>query len=427
MSLLGDMTLSRTSRRNRTAALLGAAALVTAALIPASAVPAAAGTGHWHRYGHRHGHDHGQDCVASPKPAHGPGRQILDIANAAKRQYGLNSVILKVTRGRKNLLTTALGESMTGIRATTDMHFRTGSVGIAYMATIMLQLAERGVIDIDDPVYPLLPKVLQVKGANKITLRMLGNSTSGLHDYVIDPAFATEVEAHPFRFWTENDVLAYPFHHDLWYAPGTNWSYSHANFVLEGEALEKITGVPLAKLVRQRILEPLDLDNTFINAKPPIPYPVHAFTSERGTYEESTFWNPSWTTAHGAILTQNICDLATSARAIGSGQLLSPAWFRFQLDPGTVGLGDPSKCPPGICRLNTKAKHYGFGVQVINTWVVQNPSFSGYFAIQAYLPSQDLSIAVSTTDGPSTTPNVNYAQTIASDIAAYLAPRYPLN
>ncbi|MEY9933639.1 D-alanyl-D-alanine carboxypeptidase [Catenulispora sp. GP43] len=411
----------RTLRKTRTAALLGAAAVIAAALVPAASVPARAGTGTGPGGGHE------RACPSSPEPARGPGLRIQDIAKADKQKYGLNSVILKVTRGRQNLLTSALGESMTGIPADTGMQFRTGSVGIAYMATILLQLAQQGVVDIDAPAARYVPKILQVKGADKITLRMLGNSTSGLHDYVVDPDFATEVEAHPFRYWTEDDVLAYPFHHDLWYAPGTNWSYSHANFVLEGEALEKITGVPLDQLLKKRVLEPLGLNNTFINAKPPIPDPVHAFTSERGTYEESTFWNPSWTTAHGAILTQNVCDLATSARAIGSGQLLSPAWFQFQLNPGTVGLGDPSKCPPGICRLNTEAAHYGFGVQVINTWVVQNPSFSGYFAIQAYLPSQDLSIAVSTTDGPSTTPNTNYAQTVATDIAAALAPQYPLS
>lgn len=405
------MVLTPNPRKRRRAALFGAAALV-AALLPAA--PASATDGGWHRPG----------CAASPTPTYGPALKILDIAEKAKAQYGLNSVILKVTRGRHEILTAALGESMTGIPADTDMQFRTGSVGIAYMGIILLQLAEEGVVNIDDPISRWLP---QVPHSNEITLRMLGNSTSGLHDYVIDPVFNAELEARPFKYWTEDELLAFPFSHTLWYAPGTNWSYSHANFVLLGQALSKITGKPLDELLQERVLDPLHLDSTFINSKPPIPYPVHAFTSERGTYEESTYWNPSWTTAHGAILTQNICDLATSARAVGAGTLLSPAAYRFQLDPGTVGLGNPDACPPGICRLNTEAAHYGFGIQVINTWIVQNPSFSGYFAIQAYLPSQQLSIAVNTTDGPAATPNTNYAQTIADSIAAYLAPGYPLS
>jgi len=404
------MTPPRTTRRSRAVTLLGAAALI-AALVPATAAPAMAGAGDRH------------SCQSTRGPLTGDALAVHDIAAAAKEQYGLNSVIVKVTRGRRDLLTSAMGESMTGVPADTDMRFRTGSVGIAYMGIVLLQLAAEGKVDIDDPVSRW---VSGVPHGDQITLRMLAASTSGLHDYVTDPAFLAELEAHPFKFWTEDELLAFPYSHDLWYSPGTNWSYSHANFVLEGQALEKITGEPLDRLLERRILQPLHLADTAIDAKPPITDPVHAFTSERGDYEESTYWNPSWTTAHGAIITQDICDLATSARAVGTGALLSPAWFRFQLDPGTVGVGDPNACPPGVCRLNTEALHFGFGVQVVNTWVVQNPSFSGYFAVQAYLPSQDLSIAVSTTDGPTTVPNTSYAETIATNIAAHLAPEYPL-
>lgn len=410
------MVLTRIPRKRRSAALLAAAAL-SAAFVPAAPASATATAAALHAAGH------GGGCVASPAPTGGPALKILDIAAKAKQQYGLNSVILKVTEGRRDLLTAALGQSMTGVPADTRMHFRTGSVGIAYLGIILLQLAEEGVVNVDDPLSRWLP---QVPHSDQITLRMLGDSTSGLHDYVSDPVFVSELEARPFTYWTEPELLAFPFSHTLWYTPGTNWSYSHANFVLLGEALAKITGKPLGELLRERILEPLHLGNTFINAGPSIPDPVHAFTSERGTYEESTYWNPSWTTAHGAILTQDICDLAVSARAVGSGELLSPASYRFELNPGTVGLGNPAACPPGVCRLNTEAAHYGLGVQVINGWIVQNPSFFGYFAIQAYLPSQHLSIAVDTTDGPAATPGTNYAQTIAASIAAYLAPGHPL-
>ena len=68
---------------------------------------------------------------------------------------------------------------------------------------------------------------------------------------------------------------------------------------------------------------------------PEIPRPVlHAFSSERrealripaGTpyYEESTFWNPSWTITHGAVQTTDIYDLEATAAGLGSGRLLSP-------------------------------------------------------------------------------------------------------
>jgi hypothetical protein len=81
-----------------------------------------------------------------------------------------------------------------------------------------------------------------------------------------------------------------------------------------------------------------------------IPEPVlHAYTTERGPFEDSTYWNPSWTTASGAILTSDICDLEISARAVGTGRLLSERARREILDPGTVGLGGPTSTCPDRC------------------------------------------------------------------------------
>ncbi|MFJ9948273.1 serine hydrolase domain-containing protein [Kitasatospora sp. NPDC091207] len=214
---------------------------------------------------------------------------------------------------------------------------------------------------------------------------------------------------------------------DLWYEPGTNWSYSHANFVLLGAALEKITGTRLDHLLQQEVTGPLGLHETRNSFTPDIPTPVlHAFTSERGKYEESTFWNPSWTTAPGAVETTDICDLARSAVGIGSGELLSPSSYRELLNPGTVGLGTPTpKCPATICIAQTEATHYGTGVLVLNDWISQHPLFFGYSASQDYLPCEHLAIAVSTTDGP-TAPGGHSAHTIAQRIAAALAPDHPI-
>ncbi|WP_426366942.1 serine hydrolase domain-containing protein [Streptomyces sp. E-08] len=366
----------------------------------------------------------GRDCVRTERPLDGKARRVLDITRKAKNDLKLNSVEVRVTIDGREVLTDALGESMTGVPAEPDMHFRAGSVAFAHIGTLLLQLVEDGTVDLDDTVEQWLPDVPK---ADRITLRMLATNTTGLHDYVTDPAFDAELEAHPFRQWTPAQLLSYPYHHSFWYEPGTSWSYSHANYILLVEALEKITGTRIDRLVRERVTGPLGLWNTQNNFTPDIPRPVlHAFTSDRGLYEESTFWNPSWTTAPGAVITTHICDLATSAQGIGSGELLSHRSYRTLLNPGTVGLGGASAtCPATICLKQTEAKHFGLGVIVVNGWVLQNPSFSGYAAIQAYLPSKRLAIAVSSTKTP-TTPDGNTAEVVAQRIAAALAPNDPL-
>ncbi|MCX5308332.1 hypothetical protein OG304_33620 [Streptomyces sp. NBC_00160] len=69
-------------------------------------------------------------CVASPEPSGGEAKQIMDIARAAQKELDLNAVVLRVTRDGQEVVTGALGESMTGVPATADMHFRAGSVAI---------------------------------------------------------------------------------------------------------------------------------------------------------------------------------------------------------------------------------------------------------------------------------------------------------
>lgn len=363
-------------------------------------------------------------CVSTPGPARGQAADVLRVAEQAQRELGLNSLILRVSQDGEELVTTALGESVTGVPADPAMHFRSGSVAIAYMATVLLQLVEEGKAGLDDTIDRWLP---DAPHAEEITLRQLGNSTSGLHDYVTDPKFLAELEAAPFRHWTPAEVIGIAAAHPLWYEPGTNFSYSHANFQLLGAALEKISGVSLERLLQERVMGPLGLSETANAATPEIPVPaLHSFTSDRGIYEESSYWNPSWTTAPGAVLTTDICDLERSARAVGTGELLSEESFETQLDPGTVGLGGPKDgCPATVCLKNTPEAHFGFGVLVVNGWIEQNPSFSGYAALQAYLPAQKLAIAVSATKGPKT-PEGNQAQTVAERISALLAPDHPL-
>ncbi|MEV6955590.1 serine hydrolase domain-containing protein [Streptomyces sp. NPDC051183] len=232
-----------------------------------------------------------EDCVRSPGPARGEAREVLTIAEQAQREFGLNSVILRVSSGDREVLTTALGESMTGVPAEPSMHFRTGSVAIVYMGVVLLQLVEQGQASLDDPVSRWLP---DLPHGSEITLRMLGNSTSGLHDYVTDPAFLAELKAAPLRKWTPAEVIGIATGKPLLYEPGTNWSYSHTNFALLGAALEKISGLPLDRLLTERVMKPLGLSQTTNQYTPQIPDPVlHSFSSEHGTYEESTFWNRS--------------------------------------------------------------------------------------------------------------------------------------
>ena len=339
--------------------------------------------------------------------------KIDGIVSAAMTKLGLKAVLTGVAVDNEPFSIKAWGESMTGVPATPDMHFRNGAVAIAYIGTVLLQLHDKRVLSVDDKLaawFPEYPK------ASQVTLAMLINGTSGYADYVTDDEFLKQLYADPFRHWMPDELIAIGLGRPMICDPGTCWSYAHTNFVILGKVLEKAAGRSLAELILAVVLEPLSLKDTRSEETAIIQEPVlHSFTAERGTYEESTFWNPSWTLAEGSIQTSNIADILRSARAIGEGTLLSPDSHKLQLAPLTATFKPWSD-----------TKYYGFGVFIVDGWIIQNPSFAGYAATMAYLPSRKLAITVSVTVDDKAPLEGNLSTKILKEIATDLAPDSPM-
>jgi D-alanyl-D-alanine carboxypeptidase len=347
----------------------------------------------------------GDGCVSRAQAA----RQINAIVARTMRQKKLKSAIYSVRVGNRDVVTRARGTSMTGVPARPNMQFRIGSVAIAYLGTLALILQDEGALDLDEPIARHLPNA---RNADTITPRMLLLGTSGNRDFVGYGPFNRDFYADPFRQFTEKELIDYVYAQKPSCEPGACWGYSHGNFIILGQVMSRATGTPLRTLIQRKILRPAGLRNTASFSTARIPSPVlHAFTRERGTYEESTFWNPSWTLARGAVMTSNIRDVARSARVIGAGRLLSPGAYRDLLAPTTA------RFPMWNDRI-----FYGLGVVSANDWVLQNPSFAGYFAAMAYQPSQRISIAVASTKLAGAKIDPNYSNELVGTISRYLSP-----
>jgi CubicO group peptidase (beta-lactamase class C family) len=68
--------------------------------------------------------------------------RIRKVINEVRASSHLKATIVRVTAGDQEIITEAFGDSMTGVPATTDMHFRNGAVAISYVATLLLQLVD---------------------------------------------------------------------------------------------------------------------------------------------------------------------------------------------------------------------------------------------------------------------------------------------
>ena len=362
---------------------------------------------------------------------------VRTIESAMARNH-LRAVIAKVSVDGREVLTRAFGESMTGVPATTDMHFRNGAVAISYVSTLLLRLVDEGRVRLDDRVSTWLP---EIPHADEVTLGQLAQMTSGYPDYVIGNApFAAALYADPYRQWTPEELLGHATGKPLIYSPGTNWNYAHTNYVILGLALERITGRPMREVLKEKVLAPLGLDDTTDPGTPAIPEPaLHAFSSERREalgipaatpfYEESTYWNPSWTITHGAIQTTTIEDLHDTAVGIGTGRLLSERSYQAMV---STDLRGRTTALPGCttCLPQQVGYSYGLGIVTSGDWLVQNPLFSGESGAFAYLPSGRVAIALAVTYGekafdPVTGAYPNQADALWREIGAVLAPADP--
>ena len=339
-------------------------------------------------------------------------RGLASIVDQFAAEHDLKAALLRIDIGNKTLARVTHGESVAGVPANLRMHFRIGSIAIPYLIDILLQLQEAGEISLDDTIDTWFP---DLPNADRITLRMLATATSGYPDWIQEnPTFINELYANPFRQWTSEELLDIALNRELICDPGACFHYAHTGFILIAKVLKKVTGTSAKTLLERRVLRPLGLRETTISPRPSIPEPVlHAYTADRGPYEDSTYWSPSWGIASTMLMTSTIGDVVKSAKALGKGALVSKASSRERFSPAYT-----SALPPF-----SQDTYYGLGVLIDHGWQFQNPQQNGYTVIQGYLPSRRMALALATTKGiEAAQTSTNFSQALWSDITAYLTP-----
>ena len=119
---------------------------------------------------------------------------IADIVRTAITTDHLRAVIVKVTKGDKVITTQAFGPSLTGEPATTDMYFRNGAVAFEYLTTLLMEFVDEHKVKLDDTIQRWQPNL---PDADKVTLKMLANQTTGYPDFETDDTWTNIVQRRP--------------------------------------------------------------------------------------------------------------------------------------------------------------------------------------------------------------------------------------
>jgi CubicO group peptidase (beta-lactamase class C family) len=145
---------------------------------------------------------------------------------------------------------------------------RIGSITKSFTAVALMQLAERGLVKIDDPVEKYFAQIKGLAGTPEnmrpITFRMLASHTAGL---VREPQLA-DAASGSIYLWEDKILQSIP-KTGFQSAPLTEYSYSNIGFGILGLAISRATKVPYMELVREQILKPLGMtSSTFILDNP---------------------------------------------------------------------------------------------------------------------------------------------------------------
>ncbi|MFG3052373.1 serine hydrolase domain-containing protein [Kitasatospora sp. NPDC048239] len=163
----------------------------------------------------------------------------------------------------------SLGKAdLDGTPMNADWRFRVGSNSKMFGAVLVMRLVEQGRIDLDKPMRDYLPEgTLPADWA--MTVRQVMQHRAGIYDHtndLLEQAGEETTSAFEARIrnnvYTPQELVAGSVRHGVQYTPGTRYSYSNTDFVLLGIAVEHLTGRPYADVLRDEVIEPLNLRRT---------------------------------------------------------------------------------------------------------------------------------------------------------------------
>ncbi|PEE83062.1 serine hydrolase domain-containing protein [Bacillus toyonensis] len=262
-------------------------------------------------------------------------------------KLGYPGILAKTSEGGKTWSYAAgVADLSTKKPMKTDFRFRIGSVTKTFTATVILQLAGENRLNLDDSIEKWLPGVIQGNGYDdkQITIRQLLNHTSGIANYTTSKDFNMMDTK---KSYTAEELVKMGISMPPDFAPGKSWSYSNTGYVLLGILIEKVTGNSYAEEIENRIIEPLELSNTFLPGNSSvIPGTKHArgYIQLDGASEpkDVTYYNPSMGSSAGDMIS-TADDLNKFFTYLLGGKLLKEQQLKQMLTTvptGTDELGD---------------------------------------------------------------------------------------
>jgi D-alanyl-D-alanine carboxypeptidase len=262
--------------------------------------------------------------------------------------------------------------------ATPDTRFAIGSISKQFTAACVLKLAQQGKFSLDDKLAKFVPGM---PNADKITLRMLLNQDSGLHNFP-----NTREQDWPLKDSIPPEKILDILKTDKPdFAPGEKWEYSNTNYAVLAYIVARISGMSYPEFLQKNIFGPLGMTSSgsgfAAQANAATPYEGNSghFSEAKPRISLDLFYGA------GSIVS-TAQDLARCDAALMEGKLLNPSSMQDLWTNGKLPSGTPINYAMGFIALDNRGHrevwHNGYA-----------PNAGGY-CYNAIFPDDKLAVVV---------------------------------
>lgn len=317
--------------------------------------------------------------------------------------------------GREIIVTRGFADEGGKVPVTKESRFCGGSSGKMHFAVLAMNLLEKGVIKLDDPLSKYLGDedwFNRLPVGKSATLRQFMNHTSGMREHVQTNEFTQTVTSDPLAKWRMHEVLSFVFDQEPHFAPGEGWSYADANYILMSLALEKITNKVAYEMIDGLTIKPLKLTQTEPSTKL-----EYANLANGQLYEGNPFgegWalkngrfkmNPQFEWAGGGYVTSPR-DLARLTRAIVNAEVVSKESAKLMMQ--------------GVPARTGRNHQYGLGLMIrpseLGITYGHSGWYPGYVTDVQHFPEHGVTVAFQMNCDDFSALGMNY-QTIVVELA----------
>jgi D-alanyl-D-alanine carboxypeptidase len=303
-------------------------------------------------------------------------------------RYGFPGATAAIALPDGTIMSAATGfaDIEAGRAMTTETPMLAASIGKSLVAATVLTLESEGLLARDDLLSAHLgdrPWFDALPNSGAITINHLLHHTTGLPDHVHLAEFQqnwTQLTTVEGEFDPER-LIAFVAGREPLFEAGQAWAYSDTGYVLLGLVIEQVTGEAWREAVSARLVNPLDLHDTFPSDRPDLPGlavgyvdPDNAFglPARTADAEGRLLWNPAVESAGGGFASTST-DLARWGHLLFGGEAMEPPYLDRLLDGVPVDAE-----APGI--------FYGVGVAIYAD-TPRGPVFGHGGWIPAYVSS----------------------------------------